>query len=158
MTKRAGRGERSRPNTGSACRAAAILGGLVWSLAGCAPAIAPRPVVAQQQPKPHAPAAAPDWFHRELSLARHARVTFVPHGDQVGAQRAYYKVMVPACHRVAQSGPAKYRAQCSVLLRHAAAASAADAAALAPAADEFSCNDDHDDSRDDPAQVTACSD
>jgi hypothetical protein len=93
----------------------------------------------------------PDWFHRELALARHARATHLPIGDKAGAQRAYYAVMLPACRKVAQSGPDKYRARCQSLASHAAA----DAAA---ANDDFSCMDDHVDTGDTQAEKTACND
>jgi len=129
---------------------------LLWYLAGCA-ASPPPAVTAPAPPKTHV-SPAPDWFHRQLALAQHARTAFVPHGDQAGAQRAYYKVMVPACQRVDQSGLDKYRARCAALVRHAAAAAAADAVAIIPPPDDFSCNDDRDDSHDDQSQVKACND
>jgi len=95
---------------------------------------------------------------RWLALARHARVAFVPQGDQAGAQLAYYKVMVPACQHVMKSGPDKYHGRCVALLRHATTAAVADAAEILPPPDDFACNDDRDDSNDPTAQVTACSD
>jgi hypothetical protein len=149
---------RSEPSIAGAWRRIGAAAGVACGLAGCAPSVPPRPVVAQVPPQLHVAASPPDWFHRELARARHARVAHVPHGDQVGAQRAYYQVMVPACRRVARSGPDKYRARCAALVQHEATASAADAAAIMPAPDDFSCNDERDDSRDDPARVTACSD
>jgi hypothetical protein len=138
-------------------RAALASVGLCCALAACAPA-APPPVMAHAAPRPGAAASPPDWFHHELALARHARVAFVPQGDQAGAQLAYYKVMVPACHHVMKSGPDKYRGRCGALLHHATMAEAADAAKILPPPDDFACNDDRDDSNDPTAQVTACSD
>jgi hypothetical protein len=82
----------------------------------------------------------------------------MPHGDQSGAQLAYYKVMVPACQHVMKSGPDKYHGRCVALLRHATTAAVADAAEILPPPDDFACNDDRDDSNDPTAQVTACSD
>jgi hypothetical protein len=102
-------------------------------------------------PPPAAAHAAPDWFHQQLALARKARLAHLPVGDAAGAQRAYYAVMVPACGRVASSGPAQYRARCRIIIQHASDAAAA-ATANPP------CDDDHDDSGDTQAQITACSD
>ncbi len=128
----------------AACALAALA-----SLAGCVTTAPPRPAIVST--KPHAVSAPPDWFHRELALARHARLTHLPHTDKAGAQAAYYAVMVPACARVVKSGPAKYRARCATLVEHA----------TSPAPqimDEFPCNTDHDDSRDTPEEMTACND
>src|SRR5580692_9798712 len=122
-------------------RAALACVGLCCVLAACAPA-PPPPVVAHAAPKPSPAAAPPDWFHRQLALARHARVAFVPHGDQAGAQLAYYKVMVPACQHVMKSGPEKYHGRCVALLHHATTAQAADAVKIIPPPDDFACNDE----------------
>jgi hypothetical protein len=121
------------------------------ALAGCvaAPPPPPPPVVAHAAP--HPPPKPLDWFHRQLALARHAKLTHLPVGDAAGAQRAYYAVMVPVCGRVAASGPAQYRARCRAIIQRAS-----DAAALATA--NPPCDDDHDDSGDTEAQITACSD
>ncbi len=119
------------------------------ALSACTTQVAPPsprpPVVVRHAPAP------PDWFHHELALARHARANHLPVGDTLGAQRAYYAVMLPACQHVAKSGPEKYRARCLAMSRHAAA----DAAA---ANDDFSCEPDHDDSQDSQAEKTACND
>ena len=111
-----------------------------------------------QPPPPPRPVATaprhvtpPDWFHRELALARHARKSHLPPSDTKGAQHAYYSVMLPACERVAKSGPDKYRARCRALTEHATTA-----ATLAN--DDFDCKDEQDDSRDSQAEKTACSD
>jgi hypothetical protein len=151
ITRHAARGA-----PGSCCPAI-ISAGFCCALAACAPA-APPPVVAHEAPKTSPAAPLPDWFHRQLALARHARVTFAPHADQTGAQLAYYKVMVPACQRVIKSGPDKYRGRCVALLHHANMAAVADAAKILPPPDDFACNDDHDDGNDPPALVTACND
>ncbi|MEJ0046177.1 MAG: hypothetical protein WDN04_08710 [Rhodospirillales bacterium] len=66
-------------------------------MAACAPSAPPQQPVTHDQPKAHVVPAPPDWFHRELALANHARRVHAPHGDLLGAQRAYYQVMVPAC-------------------------------------------------------------
>ena len=138
-------------------RAAFVSAGFCCGLAACAPATPP-PVVAHVAPRANTAAPPPDWFHRQLALARHARVTFTPHADQTGAQLAYYKVMVPACQHVIKSGPDKYHARCVALLHHANMAAVADAAKILPPPDDFACNDDHDDGNDPPALVTACND
>ncbi len=122
--------------------------GLAGGLSACSVSAPPPKPVTHVQAKHVAP---PDWFHHELALARHAKATHLPPGDTLGAQRAYYAVMLPACRRVAKSGPDKYRARCFALSNHAAA----DAAA---ANDDFSCESDHDDSQDSQAEKTACSD
>jgi hypothetical protein len=158
MTRQAPRSPPQEGNIAILPRAIGATLALAWCLAGCASSPPPQ-VAAPTPPKPHlSSTAAPDWFHRQLARAQHARTAFVPHGDQAGAQRAYYTVMVPACQRVGKSGPDKYRARCAALLRHAAAASAADAVAIIPPPDDFSCNDDRDDSHDDPSLIKACSD
>ncbi len=120
---------------------------LAFGLSACSTS-APPPRPPQPQAQHHVP---PDWFHRELALARHARMTHLPPGDTAGAQRAYYKVMLPACQRVAKSGPDKYRARCKALTDHAAA----DAAA---ANNDFDCMPDQDDSQASQAEKTACND
>jgi len=107
----------------------------------------PRQVVPAPAPRASAP---PDWFHHEIALARHARVVHQPTQDTAGAQRAYDAIMVPACARVSKSGPDKYRARCKILIARASAH------AVTPAATP-PC-DDHDDSFDTPAQITACND
>jgi hypothetical protein len=123
----------------------------VLALAGCAtpPTAPPPPTVAHAAP--HAAPKPLDWFHRQLALAQKARATHLPVGDAVGAQRAYYAVMVPVCGRVAASGPAQYRPRCRAIIQRAS-----DAAAAATA--NPACDDDHDDSGDTQAQITACSD
>ena len=102
----------------------------------------------------HTPAptvsAPPDWFHREMARAHHARVAHQPAKDIAGAQHAYDAIMVPACERVSKSGPDKYRARCKILIARASAHAVTPAATLP-------C-DDHDDSFDTPAQITACND
>jgi hypothetical protein len=100
----------------------------------------------ERRPKP-----APDWFHRQLAAAHHARITHVPPGDKAGAQRAYDAIMVPACGKIAASGPAKYRAQCRTMVQRANDAAAA-------LAESPTCRDDSDDAPETAAQVTACSD
>jgi hypothetical protein len=122
---------------------------LVLAMAGCA---APPPPVARApsaavRPRP----APPDWFHRQLAAARKAKMSHLPPGDAAGAQAAYNAVMLPVCAQVAKAGPDKYRARCRALV--ARASDAAAAAAYNPP-----CDDDHDDSGDSPAQITACSD
>lgn len=139
------------------CGSALASAGLCCALAACSPAVPP-PVVAHAAPKPRSAAPAPDWFHRELALARQAKGAFVPHGDQASAQLAYYKVMVPACQHVVKSGPDKYRGRCVALLHHATMAEAADSVKILPPPDDFACNDERDDSNDPITQVTACSD
>ena len=93
----------------------------------------------------------PDWFHRQLALARHARATHLPAIDSNGAQRAYFAVMLPVCSKVAANGPVKYQARCKAIVDRATT-DAANANAGPP------CDDEHDDSADTPAQITACSD
>jgi hypothetical protein len=100
---------------------------------------------------PHHAVAPPDWFHRQLALARQARAVHLPAGDKPGAQRAYFAVMVPACGRIASAGPDKYRARCRALVNQATTDSAA--ANAGPA-----CDEDRDDSGQTPAQIAACSD
>jgi hypothetical protein len=92
-----------------------------------------------------------DWFHRQLAAAHRAKISHLPRGDSAGAQRAYYAVMLPVCGQVAKSGPAQYRARCQALVLRASNAAAA--AAYNPP-----CDDDHDDTGDTPAEITACSD
>jgi hypothetical protein len=128
-----------------------VAAGLAFGMASCAAPPPPPKTAVQTSPRPHAPPAPPDWFHRELSLARHARLAHLPHSDTAGARQAYNAVMVPACRHVEQAGPDKYRARCTGLIQHATAAAP-------PARDDFSCNDDHDDSHDDVASIAACSD
>jgi hypothetical protein len=99
----------------------------------------------------HPAPVPPDWFHRQLAEARRAKIGHLPPGDSVGALRAYYAVMVPVCEHVAKAGPAKYRARCRSLIERASNA-------VAAAAYNPPCDDDHDDSDDTPAQITACSD
>ena len=127
---------------------------LCLAFAGCAgPAPPPAPQAIARPPAqkvPH-PKAAPDWFHRQLALAHHARVTHLPPGDKAGAQRAYDAVILPACTKIAASGPAKYRAQCRAMVQRAA--STASALAESPA-----CQDDSSDAPETADQVTACSD
>ncbi len=128
---------------------------LLATLAACATAPPPRP----PPPPPHVTHAVPrkppaplDWFHRQLAMARHARAVHLPHSDVAGAQRAYFSVMLPACAHIAHAGPEAYRARCRAIVARASDAAAA-AAAGPPCPD-----DEHDDSADSPAQVTACSD
>jgi len=93
-------------------------------------------------------APAPDWFQRQVAAARQARRQHLPHSDTAGAQQAYYKVMLPACHKVAASGPEKYRARCASLVRQAAVDTP-------PPPDLFTCNDPAEDT---PETATACDD
>jgi hypothetical protein len=125
---------------------------LALALAACvtAPPPAPPPLVVHAVP--HKPPAPLDWFHRQLAMARHARATHLPRSDTAGAQLAYYAVMLPACGHIAKVGPEAYRARCRAIVQRASDAAAA--AAMGPACPD----DEHDDSADDPAQVTACSD
>ncbi len=115
-------------------------------LAGCVTQAPPPPT-----PVAVAPPPPPDWFHRELALARHARAAHLPASDIAGAQRAYFAVMVPVCGKVAANGPVKYKARCKAIIDRATT-DAANANAGPP------CDDEHDDSADTPAQITACSD
>ncbi len=145
----AGTGCAGTPSVGDCLKLHRVVLAFAAALAACSVTTPPvshgpsQPIVKRQ--------AAPDWFHHELALARHAKATHLPPGDPLGAQRAYYAIMLPACQRVARTGPEKYRARCLALSRHAAA----DAAA---ANDDFSCESDHDDSQDSQAAKTACSD
>ena len=127
--------------------------GFVLCVSACAtqppPAPPPRAVI---KTVPHKPPAPLDWFHRQLAMARHARATHQPRSDKLGAQHAYEAVMLPACARVAKKGPEAYRARCRTIV--ARAADEAVSAAAGPACPD----DDHDDSGDAAAQVTACSD
>ena len=126
-----------------------LLAVVLLTLAGCMASSPPKPAVVSTKPRPVP--TPPDWFHRELALARHARLSHTPHSDTAGAQAAYYAVMVPACARVVKSGPAKYRARCATLAEHAASPTP-------QIMDEFPCNSDHDDSADTPEEKTACND
>ena len=128
--------------------------GLLATLAACATTPPPPPPPPQHvtHAVPHKPPAPLDWFHRQLAMARHARHVHLPASDTAGAQRAYYAVLLPACAHVAKAGPEQYRARCRAIVQRAADASAA--ANAGPACPD----DDHDDSTDPTAQVTACSD
>ena len=106
------------------------------------------PVMAR--PPKAKPAPVADWFHRELTLARHARAEYRPTTDKIGAAHAYYAIMIPACEHVAKAGPDEYRPRCKILLAKATAHP------HAPIRDPV-C-DDHDDSQDSPADITTCSD
>jgi hypothetical protein len=125
--------------------------GLALAAASCAAPPPPAPPALVAHAPPHPAPKPPDWFHRQLALARHARLAHLPVGDTAGAQRAYFAVMVPVCGRVAANGPAQYRARCRSIIQRAS-----DAAAAATA--NPACDDDHDDSGDTQAQITACSD
>jgi hypothetical protein len=131
--------------------------GAVLALAGCAAPAPPAPVAATHQVAvPHHAAPPADWFHRQLALARHARAVHLPVGDRTGAQRAYFAVMVPACGRIASSGPDKYRPRCKALISQATTDSVD--ANTAPANAAPLCDQDRDDSGQTPSQITACSD
>ncbi len=133
------------PQIRTYCRLAAAL--LATAVAACA-APPPPPVVAR--PPAAKPAPVADWFHRELALARHAKAEHRPPTDKIGADHAYYAIMIPACEHVAKLGPDKYRPRCKILLAKATAHP------LPPIRDPV-C-DDHDDSQDSPADITTCSD
>ena len=126
---------------------------LAAAVAACAAPPARPPITASVPARPRpVPKPKPlDWFHRQLAAAHRARISHLPRGDTAGAQRAYDAVMLPVCGQVVKSGPAQYRARCQALMLHASNAAAA--AAYNPP-----CDDDHDDSADTPAQITACSD
>jgi len=106
-----------------------------------------RQVAHTQLPEASAPF---DWFHHEIVPARRARMTHQPTQDAIGAQHACDVIMVPTCERVSKSGPDQYRARCKILIARASAH------ALTPA--RIPPCDDHDNSFDTPAQITACSD
>ena len=124
---------------------------LLATLAACA-TTPPTPPPHVTHAAPHKPPAPLDWFHRQLALAKHARHVHLPASDIAGAQRAYYAVLLPACAHVAKAGPDQYRARCRAIVSRAADASAA--ANEGPACPD----DDHDDSADPTAKITACSD
>jgi hypothetical protein len=126
---------------------------LALTVAACAAPPAPAPIAASLPARPRpVPKPKPlDWFHRQLAAAHRAKISHLPRGDSAGAQRAYYAVMLPVCGQVAKSGPAQYRARCQALVLRASNAAAA--AAYNPP-----CDDDHDDTGDTPAEITACSD
>ena len=124
-------------------------------LASCATSPPPPPPGATTHT--HAAAPAPDWFHRQLAAARYARSHHQPATDTRGARKAYLAIMLPACERVAKSGPDKYRSRCRGILNPPVATTTLPAKTLAPPVDQ-SCDLDRDDSADAPAQVTACSD
>jgi hypothetical protein len=92
----------------------------------------------------------PDYYHRQLQLARNARAEHRPKQDTAGAQHAYYAIMLPACEHIEKSGPDKYRPRCKILIARATAHAATPIS-------EPPC-DDRDDSQETPAQITACSD
>jgi hypothetical protein len=109
---------------------------------------------AQQPQALRAPAAKPapeaDWFHRELALARLARAGHRPSQDVIGAQREYYAIMVPACESVEKSGPEIYKQRCRTIIANARSPKTSHAGYPACA--------EHDDSKETPAEITACSD
>jgi hypothetical protein len=77
-------------------------------------------------------------------------VAHQPAKDAAGAQHAYDAIMIPACERVSKSGPDRYLARCKILIARASVHALTRTAAPP-------C-DDHDDSFDTPAQITACND
>jgi hypothetical protein len=96
------------------------------------------------------PVAKADWFHRELALARRARADHRPSQDLIGAQRAYYAIMVPVCQSVEKSGPERYLSRCRTIIANARLPK------ISPSS--YPACAESDDSKETPAQVTACSD
>ena len=112
---------------------------IAMALAACTgPAPAPPQVSRAALVKP-----PPDWYHRQLALARNARAEHRPKQDTAGAQYAYYAIMLPACEHIEKSGPNKYRPRCKILIAKATAHRSAPVTSIGPPCDD----------RDDSAQV-----
>jgi hypothetical protein len=118
--------------------------GIALAVCGCTAQPVPRPVALT--PPAHRP-APPDWFLRQLALARAARQAHMPRSDTEGAHQEYYRIALAACRDAPAHGLVKYRARCNALMQQSIAAAP-------PQPDPVSC----DDNPDAPDKITACND
>jgi hypothetical protein len=118
---------------------------VLYGLAGCMVMPAPKP---QAPPPPPAHTQrVPDWFDRQMVLARAARRDHVPHSDIAGARQAYYRVALAACEKLPPDERKLHLARCNALMQ-----ASVEAAPAAPGVN--TC----DEGGDEPDKIVQCND